>query len=550
MRNSPKQSSKTKLSKASLTLTQRKALGEVDFSYWASEYPGVKLENGLAVDFKDHKYLIEPYQDDHPNQCHKKGTQIGGSTMFILKSIYKCIKHLPLGCIYYFPTDTDVQDFSKGRITPLIQKNPNTIGKYMTDTDTVGLKRVGQSFLYLRGMKSAIRVKSVPADMIVIDEKDEATPEACEMAEKRLSHSKHQIKYYLSNPSVPNYGIDADFQSSDQRFYMLKCTHCGRWNCLEETFPNCLEKKGDVIFLSCYHCKQELDRNAGQWVAKYPSKGDWHGYTYSQFLNPFVKLKDIYTDYNKALLKGRLNTFYNLTLGLAYVNAKDKLTNEQVLECCDPQFDGSSFPGITTLGIDQGNMLHCVLMGAYGKKRLLKPILLKDFEEIDEIITDYNVARVVIDALPETRKAKELANRFPGLVYLNYYVETQKQDTKWDEENFICQENRTESLDSSHNVIAKGHGVLPNRNMDQVTDFAAHCANIAKKLETKVETGSVRYVWVKTGAEHYRHALNYANIAMDEFQGYGEAKPISEVKEDVEKDSGEAITASQEEEWS
>lgn len=533
-----------------MTIGQKKALSEVDFSYWASEYPGVNLENRLPVDFKEHKYLIDPYQDNHPNQCHKKGTQIGGSTMFILKSIYKCIKHLPLGCIYYFPTDTDVQDFSKGRITPLIQNNPDSIGKYMTDTDTVGLKRVGRSFLYLRGMKSAIRVKSVPADMIVVDEKDEATPEACEMAEKRLSHSKYQIKYYLSNPSVPNYGIDADFQSSDQRFYMLKCTHCGKWNCLEDTFPNCLEKKGDTIVLTCYHCKRALDRNAGQWVAKYPSKKDWHGYTYSQFLNPFVKLKDIYSDYQKALLKGRLNTFYNLTLGLAYVNAKDKLTNEQVLELCDPNYDGSKTPGLTTIGIDQGNLLHCVIMTrTRDNKKLLKPVLLKDFERIDDLIEHYNPARVVIDGLPETRKAKELANRFPDLVYLNYYVETQKQDVKWDEKNFICQENRTESLDASHSVIASKKAILPNRNNDQVEDFAAHCSNIAKKLETKIDTGSVRYIWVKTGADHYRHALNYANIAMSDFEGYGEGKPIKEVLGKDIKESPDALTANQEDEW-
>ena len=96
-----------------------------------------------------------------------------------------------LNTIYFFPTRTDVIDFSKSRVGPLLYDNP-FLAKQLRDTDTVGLKRIGDANLYFRGMKSTVGMKSVPADMIVFDELDEATPEARAMAWERIAHSRLQ----------------------------------------------------------------------------------------------------------------------------------------------------------------------------------------------------------------------------------------------------------------------------------------------------------------------------------------------------------------------
>ncbi len=94
---------------------------------------------------------------------------------------------------------------------PLIEENA-FLQKAMTDTDTAGLKRIEGSYLYLRGMRSPIGIKSVPADMIVFDELDEATPDAKTRAKERLSHSSYKRVIELSNPSIPDFGIDEAFQ--------------------------------------------------------------------------------------------------------------------------------------------------------------------------------------------------------------------------------------------------------------------------------------------------------------------------------------------------
>lgn len=168
-------------------------------------------ETGEKFSFSGRNYLLQPYADTHPFQVHKKCTQVGITTKALAQALYSCMyDKFPKGCIYFFPTETDVTDFARGRVNPIIEYNP-LISKLIADTDTVGMKKVGNRFIYFRGMKSKSRVKSVPSDKNIYDEFDEMDPEMTEMAHERLADSKLKHKEFLSNPTFPEYGIDKLF---------------------------------------------------------------------------------------------------------------------------------------------------------------------------------------------------------------------------------------------------------------------------------------------------------------------------------------------------
>jgi hypothetical protein len=96
-----------------------------------------------------------------------------------------------LGVLYLFPSRDDVADFSRARVKNLIAENPDTIGRWLADTDSVGLKKVGGGHLYLRGMVSRVGLKSVQADLVCFDELDEARDQsAVDMAIERMGHSE------------------------------------------------------------------------------------------------------------------------------------------------------------------------------------------------------------------------------------------------------------------------------------------------------------------------------------------------------------------------
>jgi hypothetical protein len=114
-------------------------------SEWAESTP-IMLD-GRPFTFHRHEYLIEPYQDDHPFQVEMKAAQLGLTSRAMLKAVYKARYGQYRGILYLFPSKTDVTDFSKGRVDPLIDENPQTTGRWVHDTDSANIKRIWNCYL-------------------------------------------------------------------------------------------------------------------------------------------------------------------------------------------------------------------------------------------------------------------------------------------------------------------------------------------------------------------------------------------------------------------
>ena len=226
--------------------------------------------------------------------------------------------------------------------------------------------------------------------------------------------------------------------------------------------------------------------------------------------------------YLSELLLGSLHRckyiypFWNSKIGVPWVAATARLKRQQLLDCCD-NFDlFSSDSGPCVMGVDQGKDLHVVIISLrFGKPVVVFLGIFQDWQELDYYMTAFSVSRCVVDALPETRNAKEFGGRFPDKVFINYYVAGRKGSYSWNEVEGIVQVDRTESLDETHAIIDKKEIVFP-KDVGVVNTFISHCINIAKRLVEDQTTGSKRYVYIKLGEDHFRHALNYALIALSD----------------------------------
>jgi len=473
--------------------------------------------DGKPFTYNRHEYLIDPYKDLHPDQSELKATQMGLTSKAMLRVMYGARYGNYRGILYLFPSKSDVTDFSKGRVDSLIDDNPE-IGSWIRDTDAANIKRIWNSFLYLRGMKSRVGLKSIPVDFIIFDELDEGSQKAVDMAYERMAHSEFKEQLKLSNPTLPDYGIDKAFQLTDQRFWFLKCPKCNHYTDLVGTFPKEANKEVETlirvngrIVRACEKCHTELNPSIGQWVAKHPSITDKRGYQYSQLWSHFVNPAEILHIYRTT---DNITDLYNLKIGIAYVEAENRLSVQEVLACCADHGIESQDPGPCYMGVDQGKDLHVVI----GKRcddpggKIIHLEVYKDWKELDRLMRNFNIQRCVVDALPETRNAREFAKKHKDRVWLSYYNIHQKGSYAWNDKEFIVASNRTESLDASHQQILKSKVILPRSNKI-VQTFADHLHNVAKKLEEDEETGSKRYVYIKLGPDHFRHAFNYETMA-------------------------------------
>ena len=481
----------------------------------------IRLDN-RPFRFTGHEYLRDIYNDTASHVVLSKAAQIGGTVWALLRAIHACLNGLNV--IYYFPTRQDVLDFSRARVGPLLQDNA-FLSNRMTDTDTAGLKRIGDAHLYFRGMQSSVGMKSVPADMIVFDELDEATPDAKALAWERIAHSDFKRIIELSNPSLPDYGIDEAYQKSDQRHWNLKCPACNHWTALDREFPVKLGQEVRIIlpredgthYRACPKCSVELDLDQGEWVADFPDKGI-HGYRISQLFSSKVDPGEILKEYQTTRHPDR---FYNLKIGIPWADLERRLDVGSVMALRGQVSLWNERNHYTVMGVDTGKQLHVVILRwDYDHREiplLLNLVICNEFQELDWYMKRYRVSTCVIDAMPEIHSARDFARRFPGQVFLNFFSESQHGAANWNWEESQVNVNRTEALDDSRAIVReKGLVIWPQ--LPHLEEFARHMAADAKVLEENPETGAQKYRYIRTGADHFSLAFTYALMALRQYQ--------------------------------
>jgi hypothetical protein len=435
----------------------------------------IRLE-GRPFSFEGHEYLRAIYDDTSPHVVLSKAAQIGGTTWALLRALHGNISGLTVA--YYFPTKTDVLDFSRSRVGPLVREN-SFLAKLIRDTDTVGLKQIGDGFLFFRGMQSAVQMKSIPADMVVFDELDEVEPDARILALERISHSLYGRTIDLSNPSLPGYGIDEQYERSDQRHWVIKCPGCRYEVCLEREFPAKLGQEVRVIlprkdgsyYRACPRCTHELDLAQGQWVADYPDR-KIHGYRISQLFSAIVNPGDILNEYRTTK---HPNRFYNLKIGVPWADLERRLDPAAVLACLGDVTPWRDEDHECHMGVDTGKQFHVVILRKDISDREPTTILYvttcESFDELGDLMDRFQVRRCVIDAMPEIHATRQFAKEFSGRAYMCFFNENQRGKPNWNRKERTVEVNRTEALDMSRALVRERKMLLSRGGGDSCNFF-------------------------------------------------------------------------------
>jgi len=491
------------------------------------------MAGGKLVPFSldGHEYLRELFtMPEVPRETHQKAGQIGISTYCLIKVLW-LLDRKALKAVYYFPTDEDVKDFAQDRANPMIDNSEYLSSKMSYEkADNLGLKQIGQSSLYFRGVWTKRKVKSIDADIIVKDELDEADQENMIFAEDRLLHSIFKFIMELSQPSKPDYGINRSFKKSDQRYLLLKCPSCGRWNNVVESFPKNLfsSGKGDKFraWIGCTRCKKLLNPEKCQWVPKHPSRSkDHRGYQESQLFSSTIDGKFIYDKFTNAILTSEKKNFHISIIGIPYRDSDMCPITDALIEASQSPnrsgFEKSAFSSF--MGIDVGDICHVTAWGWTGKRlRLIhiEEVLATDkarFEELIELYRSY----FVIDAMPYKPLGKHLCKKYPGwgaIQYFNAQSLIRKDEQDGEDSIPVVKHDRTTSIDEMADMLKEGFFEFPNPKMlkpdelELYEKFKSQIKNLEKeKLLDK--NGYEKTVYKKNVANHFGMAMNSAFIS-------------------------------------
>lgn len=509
----------------------------LDLLSWTAVYRR-SLKPGVYFDLVSYPYQADIYACAAKVMVVMKCAQEGVSEYAVSYALHGCDQRKAT-VLYVFPTDTAVSDFSSARIGPAIEAS-NYLSSIVVDgggrdksgADRIKLKRIRDNFLYLRGGHvkpngKAPQLKSVDADIIILDEWDEMDSRAPSIARKRLGGSLIAEERAISTPTYVGRGVHAEYQKSDGREWHIRCEHCGQrqpvtikhiiveWDQLERPVAWHGMKEGRA-FAACEKCGKELNRlGQGEWVAARPNS-KVAGFHLSKLFSPTGDLSAIVESLKEVDETKRRET-YNQDLGLPYKPRGANIT-DTVLDNCRRNYAHGPVKGERTfMGVDVGRVMHVVIRAPYnsdGERPQRFAGTVDSFDEVGRLIRQYNVYTCVIDALPETRMARGLQASFAdGTVWLAYYTGsdqgTKKQEpAEWNSREGVVNLDRTRMLDTTLARFIGGapENILP-ANAADIPDYYDQLKAPVRQLEGNVAK------YVESGPDHYAHAENYCTAA-------------------------------------
>ncbi len=470
----------------------------------------IKVESGEVFNFTDHKFWAEPLRDWNPKQVWEKAAQVGGSTVANLKLLY-AMKRFGINAIYTLPTDHDINQFVESKTNRLIVHN-QSLSSWTKDKDTIQQKRVGDYTAYFRGTFTERAALSVSADLLVHDEIDRSNRPIVEQYESRLQHSKFQWQWIFSNPSSPGNGVDAKWQISNKKMWVVTCPECKTGQVL--TYEDNVDEKLELFY--CKGCEALIDdytRGHGEWVAFGDPKAEWSGYRFSLLFCPWVTAKKII-----ELKKTKSPEYFsNFVLGEPYVGRGGKLGENEFFANLNDKAFPLSDPIV--IGLDTGLPNWYVVGNKHG---LFSAGSSNGYDDIRQLMKRHPKAICVVDSGGDLYGAIQLQEDFPGRVYRCYFRNDRKTMKLMDwgsgEESgkVIADRNRMIQM-----VVDEFRDKrIPLRGLRE--DWQETWTHIANTYRTVTEDtlGQEKSVWERSGPDHLLLAMVYWRLGMDKFGMY------------------------------
>ena len=421
------------------------------------------------------------------------------------------------GVLYMLPSESQLGDFAKARIDTMISLSPK-IQAAFSSTDNAGLKVGWSQALYLRGSNSKAKLREIPVGFLVRDELEHMDREGREQARSRLGASQHQWIFDLGNPVFPETGIHKEFLLGTQEQFSIRCKKCRLDT--PPAWPDSCSKyhPRNVVCPDC-HTKIDLQERwaAGdaRWVASAPD-APHRSFTHSKLITPSVYIPALFQEFEEAQHDNtKLQIFHNDSLGLPFAAVGARIDESVIARL---KHHGSMVMGDlgpTTMGVDVGKRLHCVVRRQDGG---ILWVGTTDWESLPRLMHDFNVSTCGIDIRPETNEAKKFAVSFLGRVALIAYNPNAGATgrTESDEGGVkIITVGRTEAIDSAFARFFSAEESVPDNLPD---DFFLHLKSMTRQIvreSSKQESARVPREfasWVESGDDHYGHAFTYSEI--------------------------------------
>ena len=502
--------------------------------------------DGKKFSFKGHEFqryvvkLIRPGKKFSVSKC----SQIGISEIFNRVVLARCRRRSGTGAIISFPTKTFAQNVLKTRFATAIDESPDLANQINPNVDNASIKafKNGSIIYALSGGPSKDRksLLNIPADTLIVDERDRQDPKVVTGYRSRMKHTpeSERLEANISTPTAAGIGIDYEIsQAGEVHTAYIKC------ECCKHTFigdfyshvkvPNFDDKlefltrdSVDPIdianaYLQCPNCGAKLTndkRTTVFKVTKHERKDPNH---IGVILDPFIA-KDFIT------VSGLVNDYLDMDDETEFINQSlgkvAKKSESQVDEEKISVINSTEAKGKRIFGLDMGKLCH-FFSGMIVESQFVidraEVIKLPNIEEfIDNEFKYGNYYAGVMDAGPEHALAYKLVSKHPRMFSADYIVPHKGaaavsmfsliEKDKYDELVRLLHVNVNMVMDYIYKNIEIFHFVDGPYTSLIKTHFTS-----MRRVKQKSEDNTSEYRWEKApgGNDHFWHTLVFLYMA-------------------------------------
>jgi phage terminase large subunit GpA-like protein len=313
-----------------------------------------------------------------------KSSQVGW-TEILNNTIGFYIAREPAPILLVQPTLEMAEAWSKDRFAPMIRDTPE-LSELVADPKSRGSgntllhKAFRGGHLTVVGANAPTALASRPIRFVMFDEVDRFPASAgtegdpISLARRRAATFANRKVLMGSTPTIKGSSrIEAAFDESDQRYYMVPCPHCRETQRLIWSQVHWPDTQPERAVYVCQHCGVELtdaDKpemlRAGEWEATRPFAGI-AGFHISELYSPWSTWGEMAVAFLRAKkFPETLQTWINTALGETWEQKGDTLEPTGLMARREP-YSAQQLPAgvlLVTAGVDtQDNRLEAFLYG-------------------------------------------------------------------------------------------------------------------------------------------------------------------------------------------
>lgn len=313
-----------------------------------------------------------------------KSSQVGW-TELLLNAVGFYIHQDPSPILLVQPTLEMSEAFSKDRLAPMLRDTPALRDKVADPRardsgNTLLHKSFPGGHITIAGANSPSGLASRPIRVVLFDEVDRFPTSAGSEGDPVSLGRKRSLTFWNrkvlagSTPTVKGFSrIEAGFEQTDQRFYMVPCPHCAAFQRLTWAQVRWPDGQPELAVYVCQHCGEEIPESekpamlrAGEWRSSRPFNG-LAGFHISELYSPWSTWADMAVSFLRAKrLPETLQSWINTSLGESWEDQADKLEPDGILARRESYTASSLPPGVLmlTVGTDvQDDRLEWTVWG-------------------------------------------------------------------------------------------------------------------------------------------------------------------------------------------